>query len=40
MAFTPDTRVVLVIGPLWIVLLGIAYTVFYAHRPAVSTPKS
>ncbi|EEE09481.1 proline-specific permease ProY [Burkholderia multivorans CGD2M] len=40
MAFMPDTRVALVIGPLWIVLLGIAYTVCYAKRPAVSTPKS
>jgi len=32
MAFTPDTRVALVIGPVWIVLLGIAYAVFYANR--------
>ena len=32
MAFTPDTRVALVIGPAWIVLLGIAYAVFYANR--------
>lgn len=38
MAFTPDMRVALVIGPLWIVLLGIAYAVFYANRPAVSAP--
>lgn len=38
MAFTPDTRVALVIGPLWIMLLGIAYAVFYANRPAVSAP--
>ncbi|AFQ50649.1 amino acid permease [Burkholderia cepacia] len=34
MAFTPDTRVALVIGPVWIVLLGIAYAVFYANRAA------
>ncbi|KWF38340.1 amino acid permease [Burkholderia pseudomultivorans] len=38
MAFTPDTRVALVIGPVWIVLLGIAYAVFYANRPAASLP--
>ncbi|WP_175685618.1 amino acid permease [Burkholderia anthina] len=36
MAFSPDTRVALVIGPVWIVLLGIAYAVFYANRPATS----
>ncbi|HHL4079547.1 amino acid permease [Burkholderia sola] len=38
MAFTPDTRVALVIGPVWIVLLGIAYTLFHANRPAASMP--
>lgn len=38
MAFTPDTRVALVIGPVWIVLLGIAYALFYANRPAASGP--
>ena len=38
MAFTPDTRVALVIGPVWIVLLGITYALFYANRPAASVP--
>ncbi|MCA3856422.1 amino acid permease, partial [Burkholderia sp.] len=38
MAFTPDTRVALVIGPVWIVLLGIAYALFYANRPSASVP--
>ncbi|RQS76849.1 amino acid permease [Burkholderia sp. Bp8963] len=36
MAFTPDTRVALVIGPVWVVLLGFAYLLFYANRPVAS----
>lgn len=32
MAFTPDTRIALVIGPVWIVLLGVAYAMFHANR--------
>ncbi|MGS0891174.1 hypothetical protein ACVBGC_01240 [Burkholderia stagnalis] len=38
MALTPDTCVALVIGPVWIVLLSIAYALFYANRPAASAP--
>lgn len=38
MVFTPDTRIALVIGPVWIVLLGIAYALFHANRPAASMP--
>lgn len=38
MALTPDTRVALVIGPVWIALLGIAYALFHANRPAESMP--
>lgn len=38
MALTPDTRVALVIGPVWIALLGVAYACFYANRPV--TPVS
>lgn len=36
MAFSPDTRIALAIGPLWIAALAIAYGVFYANRPAPS----
>ncbi|KDB08230.1 amino acid permease-associated region [Burkholderia sp. lig30] len=36
MAFSPDTRIALAIGPLWIAALAVAYAVFYANRPAPS----
>ena len=36
MAFSPDTRIALAIGPVWIAALAVAYAVFYANRPAPS----